>query len=74
MAAARVAIMVFMSDMWLLGYSIAFVVYGGALVREVITCSMAACVAEALADVTYDDSKVRQGTTRKGKVCGVSPR
>lgn len=35
MGASRVAIMPFMAELWLVGYSIAFVVYGGALAREV---------------------------------------
>lgn len=35
MAVARVSIIAFMADLWIVGYSIAFVVYGGALVREV---------------------------------------
>lgn len=34
MAVARVSIIAFMADLWIVGYSIAFVVYGGALVRE----------------------------------------
>lgn len=29
------AIMAFMAELWLVGYSIAFVFYGGALIREV---------------------------------------
>lgn len=37
MGAARVAIMSFMAELWIVGYSIALVVYGGALVREVST-------------------------------------
>lgn len=35
MASARVAMIAFMADLWVVGYSIALVVYGGALVREV---------------------------------------
>lgn len=35
MGSSRVAIMAFMADLWLVGYSLAFVVYGGALVSEV---------------------------------------
>lgn len=37
MGAARVAMMASMANLWLMGYSIAFVVYGGALAREVRT-------------------------------------
>ncbi|CAN0112634.1 unnamed protein product, partial [Laminaria digitata] len=37
MASARVAMIAFMANLWMVGYSIAFVVYGGALVREVVT-------------------------------------
>lgn len=35
MAAARVSIIAFMSNLWIVGYSIAFVIYGGALIRAV---------------------------------------
>lgn len=35
MGSSRVAIISFMAELWLVGYSIAFVVYGGALAREV---------------------------------------
>lgn len=34
MAVARVSMIAFMADLWIVGYSIAFVVYGGALARE----------------------------------------
>ena len=34
MGTARVAMMSFMADLWIVGYSIAFVVYGGALIYE----------------------------------------
>ncbi|CAM9639486.1 unnamed protein product, partial [Hapterophycus canaliculatus] len=37
MAVARASITAFMAELWIVGYSIAFVVYGGALVREVVT-------------------------------------
>ncbi|CAN0367672.1 unnamed protein product, partial [Ectocarpus sp. 12 AP-2014] len=37
MAAARVSIIANMSDLWIVGYSIAFVIYGGALIRAVVT-------------------------------------
>ncbi|CAM9325405.1 unnamed protein product, partial [Ectocarpus sp. 12 AP-2014] len=37
MATARVSIIAFMSNLWIVGYSIAFVIYGGALIRAVVT-------------------------------------
>lgn len=40
MAVARVSIIAFMADLWIVGYSIAFVVYGGALVREASSAAL----------------------------------
>ncbi|CAM9674646.1 unnamed protein product, partial [Choristocarpus tenellus] len=62
MGVARISMMSFMAQYWLIGYSLAFAVYGGTLVREVVTRRLPQLSAEeagAVAFLGHDPSSMK---------------